>query len=191
MVRTWEKIAEQEAYKEQLEKDIAAKAMELSDCQEKYKHLEDDMKELEGGTSELLNKLRADLKEKISEHSTLKETSKNLNETKADLEKEVADLEKEAAELEAQLATDAEVNAQQLQSIKELTATAAADTEELDSLEAQCLELSNELKDKEAVLKNVQEMERKCSREYIAYEKAKAKSQKAKEVKKKDPKAWA
>ena len=36
----------------------------------------------------------------------------------------MADLEKEAAELEAQLATDAEVNAQQLQSIKELTVSA-------------------------------------------------------------------
>ncbi len=35
-------------------------------------------------------------------------------------------------------------------------------------------------------MKQVQEIERKCSREYIAYEKSKAKSSKAKEVKKAD-----
>ena len=48
------------------------------------------------------------------------------------------------------------------------------------------MELSAEPKDKEGKLKQVQEMERKCSREYIAYEKAKAKSAKAKEVQRKD-----
>ena len=64
--------------------------------------------------------------------------------------------------------------------------TAAADTEELDALEAQCNELSEELKDKEQSLRMVQEMERKCSREYIAYEKAKAKGAKAKTSERKD-----
>ena len=63
---------------------------------------------------------------------------------------------------------------------------AAADTEELDALEAQCNELSEELKDKEKALRTVQEMERKCSREFIAYEKAKAKGARAKEVERKD-----
>jgi hypothetical protein len=57
-------------------------------------------------------------------------------------------------------------------------------------LEAQCLELSAELQEKEAILKQVQEMERKCSREYIAYEKAKSKSLKAKTVEKKDLRKW-
>ena len=63
---------------------------------------------------------------------------------------------------------------------------AAADTEELDALEAQCGELSDELKDKEQALRTVQEMERKCSREFIAYEKAKAKGAAAKSTVKKD-----
>jgi hypothetical protein len=91
---------------------------------------------------------------------------------------------------------------------------AAADAEELDALEAQCMELAAELKDKEDKLKQVthlylsclvalsrfishppvkrcitsqiQEMERKCSREYIAYEKAKLKAVKAKQVDRKD-----
>lgn len=63
---------------------------------------------------------------------------------------------------------------------------AAADTEELDALEAQCLELSAELKDKESALRQVQELERKCSREYIAYEKAKQKGALAKTAEKKD-----
>ena len=61
---------------------------------------------------------------------------------------------------------------------------AAQNTEDLDALEAQCMELSAELKDKETKLKQIQEVERKCSREYIAYEKAKAKSAAAKAVKK-------
>ena len=48
-------------------------------------------------------------------------SKKSLKEEKAGLEKDVAELEAEAAALEAQLATDAEVNAEQLASIKELT----------------------------------------------------------------------
>ena len=67
-----------------------------------------------------------------------------------------------------------------------LQETAAADTEELDALETQCVELSEELKDKEEKLGQIQEIERKCSREYIAYEKAKAKAQRAKDARKKD-----
>lgn len=59
-----------------------------------------------------------------------------------------------------------------------------AHTEELDGLEEQCIQLSEELKDKDAVMRQVQELERKCSREYIAYEKAKAKAVAAKSVKK-------
>jgi hypothetical protein len=52
------------------------------------------------------------------------------------------------------------------------------------------LELSAELQEKESILKQVQEMERKCSREYIAYEKAKSKSLKAKTVERKDLRKW-
>jgi hypothetical protein len=124
----------------------------------------------------------------------------------------VTELEAQKAALQAQLDEDAATNAEQLETIKNLTVrllslattrwnpslstlpllyrgiqeTAAADTEELDALEEQCLELSAELKDKEDKLGQIQEIERKCSREYIAYEKAKAKAQRAKEAKKKD-----
>ena len=120
------------------------------------------------------------------------------------MEAEVEALEQEKAALDSQLAVDAETNAAQVETIRQLTVTesqslrfcrlsqimlvlfqeeAASHTAELDSLEAQCSELQAELSDKEGKLKQIQELERKCSREYIAYEKAKAKTSKAKEVK--------
>lgn len=64
--------------------------------------------------------------------------------------------------------------------------TAAKDTKELDDKELDCIELSEQLKDKQEKLSQMEEIERKCSREYIAYEKAKAKAQRAKDARKKD-----
>lgn len=49
--------------------------------------------------------------------------------------------------------------------------TAAEDSAKLDELEEQCTELSAQLQESEVALAETQEMERKCSREYIAYEK--------------------
>ena len=153
---------------------------------------------------------------KISELSALKSTHENLNADKVKKEAEVAELMSQKEALQAQLDEDAATNAQQIEHIKKLTVSilfsakgmkhvfftccaqylrllfiidqdeAAQDTEELDALETQCLELSAELKDKEDKLAQIQEIERKCSREYIAYEKAKSKAQRAKEVKRKD-----
>ena len=171
---------------------------------------------LQGGSAELISNLREDLKTKISELSALKSTHENLNADKAKKEAEVAELTSQKESLQAQLDEDAATNAQQIEHIKKLTVgtlfstktmlrlfyaccaqylrllvivdqdEAAQDTEELDALETQCLELSAELKDKEDKLAQIQEIERKCSREYIAYEKAKSKAQRAKEVKRKD-----
>jgi hypothetical protein len=57
--------------------------------------------------------------------------------------------------------------------------TAAEDSAKLDELEEQCTDLSNQLQESEVALAETQEMERKCSREYIAYEKAIKKKQAA------------
>ena len=57
--------------------------------------------------------------------------------------------------------------------------TAAEDSAKLDELEEQCTELSAQLQESEKALAETQEMERKCSREYIAYEKAVQKKQAA------------
>ena len=50
----------------------------------------------------------------------------------------------------------------------------APHTNPVDQLEQKCLGLSADLQEKESHLAEVQEMERKCSREYIAYEKHKS-----------------
>ena len=59
-------------------------------------------------------------------------------------------------------------------------AVAAEESAKLDTLEEECTDLSNQLQESEAALAETQEMERKCSREYIAYEKAIAKKNAAK-----------
>ena len=80
------------------------------------------------------------------------------------------------AQLDAQLDEDARAHADQESAIAALQAKALQDSKRLDDLEAACLRLSDELQTKEAELAVVQDRERKCSREYIAYEKHRSRS---------------
>merc|ERR1711998_648067 len=86
-----------------------------------------------------------------------------------------AELTEERNNLDAQLEADAKKDEEQNSAIEKLKAQAAEHAAELDELEKKCVELSADLSEKESKLADAQEMERKCSREYIAYEKHRAK----------------
>ena len=138
---------------------------------------------LKASTEEKHGALNKDLDARKTEVKNISQIKDEQLEKVAILDESITGLESKDAENEKTISELQSVDEKLTSSIEALQHTAAEDSAKLDELEEQCTDLSNQLQESETALAETQEMERKCSREYIAYEKVIKKREAAKAAK--------
>lgn len=138
---------------------------------------------LKAATDEKHGALNKELDARKTEVKNISQIKDEQLEKVAILDESITGLESKDAENEKAISELQAIDEKLTTSIDALQHTAAEDSAKLDELEEQCTDLSNQLQESETALAETQEMERKCSREYIAYEKVIRKREAAQKVK--------
>eukprot|EP00615_Pteridomonas_danica_P008799 CAMPEP_0114363750 /NCGR_PEP_ID=MMETSP0101-20121206/26854_1 /TAXON_ID=38822 ORGANISM="Pteridomonas danica, Strain PT" /NCGR_SAMPLE_ID=MMETSP0101 /ASSEMBLY_ACC=CAM_ASM_000211 /LENGTH=190 /DNA_ID=CAMNT_0001510655 /DNA_START=32 /DNA_END=604 /DNA_ORIENTATION=- len=155
----------------ELEMTLSEKVMVLTNKQAELQALCDNLDDLKVATEKKHASLDAELNARKSEVKNITQIKEEQIEKINVLDKNIANLDSANSNNEADIAILQKTDEKLTVAIEALQHTAAEDSEKLDELEIQCTDLSNQLLESEVALASTQEMERKCSREYIAYEK--------------------
>lgn len=164
--------ADMEARNDDLEVALSDKVMAVSNMQHDLEEEESKLAQLQKGSRDLIQGMEAQLETARADVAFNEEIKKELLVSIHELDGSIYALEEEDSRLKSRIARlDAE-NERLDAVISKLQNQAIVDNEHLDEAEQECEALSEEVQELEEVLQEVQEQERKCSREYIAYEKA-------------------
>jgi len=159
--------------RDELQISLAAKKEEVEKAEKEAEDLAKDLSELEESGDNNVSALKNDLNEKVAELGSIKATFAELTEGVATSKAAIEKLEADRMICVAQLAEDDTIMANQESTIKDLTKTIADREHELKTLEKTSALKETALQNKFEILLDVSDIERKCTREYLAYEKQK------------------
>mmetsp|Transcript_7837 Transcript_7837/g.16106 ORF Transcript_7837/g.16106 Transcript_7837/m.16106 type:complete len:354 (+) Transcript_7837:118-1179(+) len=171
------RVAEEEAKKEKAKKEAeeARKTMYLKALASKQADFDAMHRSLE----DLMVAATAKHDNLLKVHSARQSEVKNISQIKNEQLGKISVLNKSIAGLATKDSKNEAIDAESQKTIDSLSAkitaskqTAAEDYAALDELEEQCRDVSNLLQESEVALAETQEVERKSSREFTAFEKA-------------------